>query len=95
MDGDEVSVAIGKLHHRHFPYYNYGTDLSDETLRAAVDDSLDYIDSIMKDEIEIRAYFDGDQISGSSASGSTVILSESKRTNYKDFVWSGPKTADA
>jgi hypothetical protein len=89
MDGDEVTVGIGQYHHRHFSFYNYGDAPTDEVMSTVIDDSIDFIQVLLGDQIIVRVFFDGDRICGSSTGDSNVFTPSASRTSYRDFTWTG------
>ena len=89
MDGDEITVGMGQYHHRHFSFYNYGDAPTDEVLSLVIDESIEFIQALLGDQIIIRVIFDGDRICGSSKGSDDVFTPSSSRTSYRDFTWTG------
>jgi len=89
MDRDEVTVGIGQYHHRHFSFYNYGDAPTDEVMSTVIDESIEFIQALLSDQIIIRVFFDGERICGSSTGDDHVFTPSSSRTSCKDITWTG------
>jgi hypothetical protein len=104
LEGDEVTVAIGKHYHRHFETY-----LRDEPVeiqeRDAVESALDFIEEFITEKLFLRVSRKGERIvsaallSVDSPDGAQSWLivpggdagPDDDDWHEADYVWSGPR----
>lgn len=89
MDRDEVTVGMGQYHHRHFSFYHYGDGPTDEVMSRVIDDSIEFIQALLGDQIIIRVYYDGKRVCGSSTGDDHVFTPSGSRTSCRHFTWTG------
>ena len=65
LDGDEVTVGIGKLHHSHFEVYTQRAELLDEREQAAAENATGYIRDLLDDRIHIQVQYELGRCKGS------------------------------
>lgn len=95
LDGDEVTVEVGELYHRHFSFWEYGSALNDESINPVVDEALEFIRQVMADKIVFRLFFRDGRIAGATAGQNptnAIVDGPSGLSGllFRDFRWSGP-----
>jgi hypothetical protein len=91
LDGDEVTVGIGKLHHCHFEVYTQSAPTLEERERAATESAANYIRDILDEKVHFQVQFQAGRCRGSSAwypGHSERLRQLSGVDEIREYVWS-------
>lgn len=103
IDGDEVTVGIGRYFHTHFEAYVGSEPPEEEDRRWATEHALAFIDDFMTERTFLRVYMKDGKFTGSSiipvdrpeVARSTLFSllwgNNRGRRQTIDYLWSGPK----
>jgi hypothetical protein len=93
-DGDELTVCVGRIDHRHFEVYCATGETEQERQREVAQDAGEWIQEILAERVRFRVEFEaGSVIAGSSwhiehYDGGRWL----KRTDeVREYTWSGEK----
>jgi hypothetical protein len=95
-DGDEFTVAIGKINHRHFECFLSRAEREEDRQREAAEDAINWIEEILADRVRFRVeYSSGRVIAGSSwrsaeSDGGRWLA---KTDQAREYLWSGEQPA--
>ena len=91
LEGDEITVGIGELHHSHFEVYTQSADTLDERERLAAESAVEYIRDIIEERVRFRVQFQQGRCLGSSSwypEHSEVGPPLSRADEIREYVWS-------
>lgn len=102
-DKEEITVAVGALHHTHFSAYNYDNETSEQRLLAAIKAAAQFVADVLADKVCISVDYDGEECIGSShryltseGTSSSTVRDPSrwgnrlKSSRCEWYTWSGP-----
>jgi len=91
LDGDEVTVGIGKLHHCHFEVYTQTGPTLGEREQAAAESAASYIRDILEDRVHFQVQFEAGRCRGSCSwypEHSERLRPLSGVDEIREYVWS-------
>ena len=91
IDGDEITVAIGDIHHSHFEVYTQLADTLDERERLAAESAAEYIRDIIEERVRFCVQFQHGRCLGSSSwypEHSDADPPLSRADEIREYVWS-------
>src|SRR5262249_14426951 len=91
LDGDEVTVGIGKLHHCHFEVYNQTPPTLDAREQAAAESAASYVGDILDERVHFLVQFQAGRCRGSSSwypEHSERLRPLSGVDEIREYVWS-------
>ena len=91
LDGDEVTVGIGQLHHCHFEVYTQTHPTSDEREQAAAESAASYVRDVLDEKVHFQVQFEAGRCRGSSGwypEHSERLRPLSGVDEIREYVWS-------
>lgn len=95
-DGDELTVEVGKISHRHFDGFLSRAEREEDRQREAAEDAAKWIEEILADRVRFRVEYSAGRV----IAGSSWDPSESdggrwlKPTDQaREYLWSGEQPA--
>ena len=91
-DGDELTVAVGKIHHCHFESYCVDAPTGEERQAIAAENAVEWVTAVINEHVQFRNEFQcGRVISGSSwrtqhHDGGRLLK---KTDEWTEYTWSG------
>lgn len=91
VDGDEVAIGIGKLHHCHFEVYTQTHLTLDEREQAAAESAASYVRDVLDERVHFQVQFKAGRYRGSSGwypEHSECLRPLSGVDEIREYVWS-------
>jgi hypothetical protein len=93
-DGDELTVAVGRIDHRHFEVYCATASTEAERQLEVAREAVEWIEDIMAERVRFRVEFEAGRVIASSSwypahhDGARWL---SRTDEVREYTWSGEK----